>query len=309
MITITEARISVFVVALAATACANATGNESGEAAAEGDDGDGAPQGGTRKRPTPAPPSVDPSAPQARLVDASPRDGETAFYPVEYYDQGSGNGIGERRPLRFTFDVPMDEERATIRLVDPEMTLKGTFRDGGTTFEAFIMPDGDRPPLDPERDYELDLSGLRALSGDPVGTPRVAFRTAARDETVDHACLHALFGPYDSVLAASVGTTLASAPSMSSVHRQYTLTLPGAEGDVRVAFTGTGQRAYLLLLDRSASVTVTDGSGNAITTSAGPSVPACPGIRHRIEMRLSRGTTYRLRVRSADPVKAIWETL
>jgi len=258
-------------------------------------------------------PPLDPKIPQARLIETLPRDGDQAFYPVEVYDRGGGEGVGERRILRFAFDVAMDTSRTSVKLRAPERSLQGTWSGDGKTIEAVVLGDDDHPPLEPEREYEVDLGELRGAGREPVSKSRLRFRTAARDMLIEHACIHTLFGPFEPLRAASKGSAIASAPLAGSTHKQYTVTLTpdggGFAGDLRVAFTGSGSRKYFLLLDSAPAVTLTDGAGAAVATTTAPTVEACPAIRQRVEVTLTRGATYRLALSSpGSSVKAIWET-
>ncbi|MBX3226965.1 MAG: hypothetical protein KIT84_40955 [Labilithrix sp.] len=280
-------------------------------AAAEDDDDDDA-SGGTTRLPDDAPPPLDPSVPQARIVDSSPKVGAKDFYPVEVYDRGGDEGVGERRVLRFTFDRAMETSRKKVGLRPGDRALDGAWSPDAKSFELTLLGTDDASPLEAETEYELDLAELRSDADEPVGTPRVRFTTSKRDSLIEHACIHTLFGPFESVTAAAPQSTLTSAPLASATHKQYSIALPGAgtayAGDLRLAFSGTGTKRYLLLANGELDVAVSDADGATVAVTPSPTVDACPGIQHGFGVELTRGKTYRLALSSkrAD-VKAMWE--
>lgn len=267
-------------------------------------------------RPPPAPRRADPNEEAARLTQSQPADGEDSFYPVEIFDQGQDLGVGERATLRFSFDRPMDDSASTVEIVgSTSRYASGTWSADRRTLEVVLLGTETTPPLEAEVDYEVRLDRLRTETNAAVAPTVVRFRTSARDSVVDHACIHTLYGPFATAVATAPGTTLADAPSVGNVHRQWTVDVPadGAtfRGQVRVVFSGSGQRSYLLLLDRSVPLTLEEEGGGAVIVTAVDAVPACTGIRRVVSVTLTRGTTYRLTLGpSTQPtVKLVWEAL
>lgn len=274
-------------------------------------DDDAPPKGEKKRLPDDEPPPLAPEVPQARIVASSPAPNEEDFYPVEIYDQGEDKGVGERRVLSFTFDRAMDASQKTVGLRPGDRALDGRWSEDAKTFELVLLGHEDVSPLEAETEYELDFGDLRSEADEPVGTPRVRFTTAARDGLIEHACIHTLFGPFESLSAAAREGALASAPAASSTHKQYSIALPKTDGryagDLRVAFSGSGPKHYALLVDGDAEVGVT-GDGGSVTVTKSATVEACPGIRRRFDVDLTRGATYRLAVTSnRATIKAIWE--
>lgn len=289
-----------------APAPASATAPEDGEGTAPPKAKD------TARLPDEAPPSLDPDVPQAKLIDSFPKSDDESFYPVELYDRGENRGVGERRLLRFSFDRPMARDRETVKIRPGGRELQGVWSADGTSLEVTIVGDDEQSPFEELTEYEIDLAALRSDEGEPVGTPAIRFITAARDELIEHACLHTLFGPYESVTAAEPDTALASAPLASATHKQYTIALPASggthAGDIRVSFNGTGTKKYALLVDGEAEIVLRDGGGNELPTMKSTTVAACPAIQRRFDMELPRGSAHRLAVTSVRAeIKAIWE--
>lgn len=259
----------------------------------------------------PRPPPADPAAEVARLVMSRPADGDPAFYPVEVYQRSAELGVGERAVLRFVFDRPMSTSEASVEIAGA--LREGAWQPDGRTLEVTLPGTEDAPPLAAETDHEVRLDRLRAATSAAVEPAQIRFRTAARDAVVEHACIHTLYGPFANATASARGGAIAEAPLVASVHRQWSVELPaeGAAfaGQARVSFTGTGERRYLLYLDRDVPVTLATEAGGVVDASTTTAPAACPGIQRVATVTLARGTSYRMALGPAPSgsVKLIWE--
>lgn len=276
---------------------------------------------GTKKKPSSKPPPparpADPEQTAGRLTSSVPADGDGAFYPIEVYDQGSDLGVGERATLRFAFDTPMEVSESTVEVsAGSSVFASGTWSADARTLEVVLPGSDEAAPLEPETSYQVRLDRLRTAKNAVVTPDAVRFRTSARDTRVDHACIHTLFGPFATATATALGSALSGAPSVGSVHKQWTVDLPpSAEGQLRVTFSGTGERSYVLFTDRDVALALEGEDGSSVSASVAATAPACPGIRRVHSMTLVRGKTYRMTLgpsASARPeptVKMIWEAL
>jgi hypothetical protein len=241
------------------------------------------------------------------VVSSDPAEGTTGFYPDELYDRGPGLGIGIRRVLRVEFDRAMDTTATTAALVGGGSTrsLPLTWSSDARTAEALVLPsDEESPALLAGTSYALDLRTLRSVDGallDPAPQlvdGRLDFRTSDRDETLNHTCQHALYGPFATATATS---SAAAAPNTNSVHRFYTVSLPpegtGFGGYTRFRATGSQTAVYTFFFARPIAFAAYDEAlkTDATIVASGPTPPACAGIGHFARVRLVRGNPHALR--------------
>jgi hypothetical protein len=151
----------------------------------------------------------------------------------------------------------------------------------------------------------LILGGCSAEEGAPVLGRSAALEVGGEcligDETLEHACLHANYGPFTTVTAQVYPGFVFS--DINSPHTAFTVELPAAgsgfAGAVLVQPTAAGEFGFLL--DQPMEVTLYDSSGAQVDPvgSTPGDAGICPQLNHIVVYALSDTETYTLALGSA----------
>ncbi|QRK04427.1 hypothetical protein JQX13_29715 [Archangium violaceum] len=131
--------------------------------------------------------------------------------------------------------------------------------------------------------------------------------TTELEEVAEHACSHAVYGPFQSVTASPLGTV--SFVDVSLPHTAYVVTLPaktnGCGYGGAVMFTAEESGEYAFLLSRVRGLRIFQGDVE-ITRECRYSIPSeiCSDLRTAIIADLEAGQDYRLEFESITAANA-----
>lgn len=244
------------------------------------------------------------------VVSSAPLLDEEDVYPASIVD-GTGEAVSLRVDVSSAMDVTRHE--AVLSSSTGNHVLSGEWDSAAMTitFVVSAPPFSGAPPLVDETDYELDLSGLRSVTGAPLEpeiglrASRLEFRTGVRDPLLNHSCGHVAFGPYADALA-----SVAPSPGADRVdlpHHLYTLELPvipsGETYGGYVRFRAAAAGTFHFFLDGAIAVARVDDVGASTPLDVRATPAACDGITHQVTFEGLGDETYMVQFGpSAEPV-------
>lgn len=223
------------------------------------------------------------------VVDSTPRHLATDLYPAPVYEGGA-----PRIRISVTFDEGMHPEARQVSwgpAGQPRTPATATWSADARTlgFEIVAAPFSGKRPLEDRTVYQLDLSTLRDLAGNPATldgqSALLEFTTGTYDALLNHSCGHVFFGPFSAVSAS--GARDLGAPRTDAAHTRYTINLPG--GGATTGYTrlrASADATWHLFLDGDLEMSVVDSAGSALPSQKSPTPAACAGITHRMVFSL-----------------------
>jgi Bacterial Ig-like domain len=223
-----------------------------------------------------------------------------AHLQAEVYPAPVDGGTAPRVRVAIRFSEPMDPEFRAVSwgaVGGEARAAQGAWAEDlrELSFAIEAPAFAGRRPLEDRTSYQVDVSGLADLAGNPArlaeGAPESALRfsTGEYDALLNHSCGHVAFGPFASVNAAAEPGPLA--PRSDAAHTRFTVTLPMAAG-VGGGYAGytrlraPADAAWHLFLDGEPAVMVQDLEGQALPVAVRTTPAACRGITHRATFHL-----------------------